>query len=246
MKKLKLFCLPYAGGTAVIFKEWEKRLPAGIEIKAIEYAGHGKRSNHPLYKDVNEAIEDVYRLISAEIMDGGSYAIFGHSMGAMLAYEVAQKIRQHNLPMPIHIFFSGRGVPHIQSKKEKIYHQMDDAAFQQEIANLGGTPKEFFDYPELMEYLLPILKNDFKISETAFRSTEIHPFDFPITIFMGKEEEEMEAENVHGWMLHTNQTCVVYYFNGGHFFINDELETIVGIIHKALTSQAKPYRVLRD
>ncbi|HYC29102.1 MAG TPA: thioesterase domain-containing protein, partial [Chitinophagaceae bacterium] len=184
-------------------------------------------------------------IISQSIIDGRPYAIYGHSMGAMLAYEVTQKLRENKMPLPVHVIFSGRGVPHRRSKNETIFHTMSDADFQKEIAKLGGTPKEFFDHPELMEYLLPILKNDFKISETATVWKDIRPFDFPITIFMGKEEEEMEAEDVHGWMHHTNQTCVVYYFNGGHFFINDQWETTAGIIQKILMPGERMHKLSR-
>ena len=242
---MKVFCLPYAGGTAVVFKEWKSYFRSEIDLVGIEYAGHGRRSGEPLYNDVNEAINDVYNIISAEIVDGLPYAIYGHSMGAMLAFEVAQKIRDNNLPMPVHIFFSGRFAPHRKPGREKVYHTMPDEEFQKEIVNLGGTPTEFFEYPELMEYLLPILKNDFKISETAYRDPEIKPFDLPITVFVGKEEEELEAEDVHGWMYHTNQTCVVYYFNGGHFFIKNEIETISDVMQRTLVPERKTHKILR-
>jgi medium-chain acyl-[acyl-carrier-protein] hydrolase len=234
MKKIKLFCLPYAGGSSIIYKKWQPLLPDDIELVAVELAGRGKRSNEPLYKDVAEAVEDVYSIITRDIYNAGDYAIYGHSMGAMLAYELAQKIRANNLPEPLHVFFSGRGTPHIKSKREKIYHTMDDKEFQKEILNLGGTPKEFFEYPELMDYLLPILKSDFKISETAVREKNIHPLNYDITVCTGKQEEELEAEDIHGWMLHTKQLCTVHYFNGGHFFINDEAEKIVDLISKTL------------
>src|SRR4051812_533170 len=113
---MKIFCLPYAGGSAVIYKEWIPFFPADLKMTGIEYAGHGNRSNQPLYKDVEEAITDVYNIILKQISDGLPYAIFGHSMGAMLAFEVVKKLRTNNQQLPVHIFFSGRGAPHIKSK----------------------------------------------------------------------------------------------------------------------------------
>src|SRR5689334_10414639 len=115
---MKLFCLPYAGGSALVYKDWKQFFPASIELVPIEYSGHGKRSNQPLYKDVNAAIDDIYGIISKSIIDGLPYAIYGHSMGAMLAYEVAQRLRDNKMPLPVHIIFSGRGVPHRRSEKE--------------------------------------------------------------------------------------------------------------------------------
>lgn len=236
MSAIQLFCLPYAGGASMIYKKWERYLPDEIELIAVELAGRGRRSNEPLYKNVNEAVDDVYEIIASRIISGRTYGIFGHSLGAMLAYEVAQKIVMNDLPKPLHMFFSGRGTPHLRSKREKVYHLMSDEEFQHQILNLGGTPKEFFEHPELLDYMLPVLRSDFKLSETAPLNTEINPFDCEISVFVGKEEDEIEAENVHGWMLHTTKTCTVSYFNGGHFFINDEVESLLEIISRKLTS----------
>lgn len=235
MSKVKLFCIPYAGGSAIIYKKWEALLQSSnIELIPIELAGRGKRSNDELYADVPTAVDDIFSIVSRQLGDGKPYAFFGHSMGAMLAYEVIQKICASHLPEPIHAFFSGRGAPHVKSKREKLYHEMPDEEFKQEIMNLGGTPKEFFDYPELVDYLLPILKNDFKISEIAEKRQEINPLVCEITVMVGKEEDELEAESVHGWMRHTTKMCNVHYFNGGHFFINDESDKITDIIKKRL------------
>lgn len=234
MSKIKLFCIPYAGGSAMIYKSWERFLNGDIELVPVELAGRGKRSNEPMYKNVNEAIDDVYNIISKQIYNCDSYAIFGHSMGGMLTYKVTQKLRSYVMPAPMHVFFSGRVAPHMKYHREKPYHLMEDEEFKEEVIKLGGTPQEFFDYPELMEYLLPILKNDFMITESVLPQPDIDPIESNITVFYGKEEAEVQ--NVYGWMLHTRQMCSVHLFNGGHFFINDETERIVGVINKTLTS----------
>lgn len=239
MEKIKLFCLPYAGGSSMVFNRWERYLSNNIELVGVELAGRGKRSNESLYENVNEAINDIYGIIAKQIVDGQPYAIYGHSMGSMLAYEVAQKISINKLPEPLHVFFSGRGAPHLKSSREKEYHSMEEKEFEKAIIHLGGTPKEFFEHPELMEYLIPVLKSDFKISETAVRSQQIIPLNYDITIMVGKEEDEIEAENVHGWHLHTSQLCTVYYFNGGHFFINNDMEKVTGILSGQLAVSNK-------
>lgn len=235
MAKIQLFCLPYAGGAALIFKKFEHFLPDHIELVAVELPGRGRRSGEPLYQHVEEAVTDIYEFIAPRIMNGKPYGIFGHSLGAMLGYEVAQKIIANKLPTPVHLFFSGRGVPHLRSAREKVYHLMDDEEFQRQILHLGGTPREFFEYPELLDYMLPVLRSDFKLSETAPLKTDIRPFECEISVFVGKEEDEIEAENVQGWMLHTTKVCTISYFNGGHFFINDEVETLAGIMNRKLT-----------
>ena len=96
------------------------------------------------------------------------------------------------------------------------------------------TPKEFFEHPELLDVLLPLLKNDFRINESyKFRNGKINAFDFDISIFIGKDEE-LSAEQIHGWRQHTSKLCSVYYFEGEHFFLNTHFEYIVNIINNTL------------
>ena len=106
---------------------------------------------------------------------------------------------------------------------------------------LGGTPKEFFEHPELLEVLLPTLRSDFAIAETYESSAEIKPFDFDINVLIGKDED-VSAEQMHGWKDHTKRLCTMYYFDGGHFFINEKTEEIVGIINNTVRRLIKASR----
>ena len=171
-------------------------------------------------------------------------------MGGMIAYELAQKIRKNNLPSSIHIFFSGRNVPHVKREDEKKYHLMSEEEFKKEVINLGGTPPEFFDHPELMEVFLPLLKNDFKLAEKDLYNGEILPLDCNISVFMEKEED-LSAEQCDGWKKHTKGLCSIHHFNGGHFFLHDETEQILRLINNTLLgniyiSQNSKYEVIRN
>ena len=246
MSKIKLFCIPYAGGGAAIYKKWEQSLLPDIERVAVELAGRGRRSNEQLYKDVPAAVEDVYNCILPSIMDGKPYAIFGHSMGAMLTFQVAHKIAKTGYPKPAHLFFGGRGAPHVVSEREKMYHEMLDEEFKEEVLNLGGTPQEFFDYPELVDYMMPILKNDFKISETAPLMNQTDKLKIPFTVFIGKEEEDqISPEAATGWYKHTTKKCAVHFMNGGHFFINDEYKKMIATMRSELVKVSEKYKVSR-
>jgi medium-chain acyl-[acyl-carrier-protein] hydrolase len=234
MKKIKLFCFPYAGGSSVIFNKWKQYLDNNIELIPIELAGRGKRIHEALYKDVSDAIEDVYRLVSNEI-NCSRYALFGHSMGGMISYQLSQKLKENNYPSPEHIFFSGRNAPHIKRLDEKKYHLLGDEEFKKGIIDLGGTPPELFEHPELMELFLPLLKNDFKLAETDIHNGEIHPFDCNITVLLGKDED-LTTDQCDGWKKHTKKLCTIHYFEGGHFFLHDETKQIVRLINNALLS----------
>lgn len=110
MTKIKLFCLPYAGGSSVIFNSWKQYIDPSIELVPIELAGRGKRINEPLYNGVNDAVEDVFGLIKNKITDT-PYALFGHSMGGMISYELAQKIKR-TICLLRYIYFSQAEVHH--------------------------------------------------------------------------------------------------------------------------------------
>lgn len=236
VNRIKLFCFPYAGGSAAIFSKWKQYLDTRIDIIPIELAGRGKRIHEKLYKDINGAIEDVFPLIKKQVGGQSSYALFGHSMGGRIAYELAQKIRSSNLPQPLHIFLSGRAAPHVKRDDRKIYHLMDDDTFKKEVLGLGGTPPEFFAHPELLEIFLPLLKNDFRIAENGITHRETEPLDTNISVFLGKDED-LIAEECDGWKMHTKQFCFIYYFNGGHFFLHEHTATLVKLINNTLVTE---------
>jgi surfactin synthase thioesterase subunit len=235
MKEITLFCFPYAGGSAAVFNRWRQYLDNRIDMHAVELAGRGRRIYDPMYDSMEEAVDDVFKIIGDRLHDS-PYAVFGHSMGGILAYELTQKIRERSLPLPPALFVSGRGAPHIPYEHDKrMLHRLPREDFKKEIIQLGGTPKEFFDHPELQDVLLPMLRSDFKIAETYEETgaADIRPLDIDITVFIGKNEG-VTAEQMHGWKEHTNRVCTIHYFEGEHFFINEETEKIVKIINHSL------------
>ena len=232
MSRIKLFCLPYAGGSSLIFRPWQQYINPRIELVPVELAGRGSRIQEPGYRNSAEAVDDIFDLLKNEI-DQSPYALFGHSMGCMLTYELAQKIRRKNLRLPLHLFFSGRGAPSVK-RDEKKYHLMNDEQFRKEILALGGTPPELFEHPELMDLFIPLLKNDFRISEEEDdKGMDKTPFDTDITVFMGKQDDHT-PEQCDGWKNHTRRLCSLHYFSGGHFFLHNQMESITGLINTVL------------
>lgn len=106
---------------------------------------------------------------------------------------------------------------------------MTDQEFNKEILALGGTPLEFFDHPELMELFIPVFRNDFKLAETATLKQPIDPFECDITIFLG-EEDDLSKGHEQDWKLHTSKTCEFHFFQGGHFFLHQELRGLIDVI----------------
>ncbi len=240
MSGIKLFCFPYAGGSASIFSKWNRHLNInnGIELIPVELAGRGRRMQEPLYEELPEAIEDLYQSIKREIA-GSAYAFFGHSLGGLLVYELARKVRKLGIRQPLHLFFSGKSAPSIARRADKIYHLMNDETFKKEVMELGGTPREFFDHPELINLFLPLLRNDFRLAETNLANEEVEPFDYDISVFLGKKDHEISADQANGWKAHTKGSCSIHYFNGDHFFLHDEIGRISELINDVLRKKSQ-------
>lgn len=246
-KRIKLFCLPYAGGSArSIYNSWREHLNPTIELIPVELAGRGSRIDEDLYIHPEEAINDVLDNIRDEIRSGDcDYAIFGHSMGSILAYKVIERINELELRTPIHAFFSGRRAPHCPSVRPKPYAKMNNLEIENEIKLLGGTPPEFFEYPELKKFFMPIFKSDFKTADMFVEESDLIAFDHDISVLIGKEEHVSTQEALE-WKHVTNKNCYVEYFEGEHFFLldPDQGKAVIDTINTCLVKKFEPVGVL--
>jgi surfactin synthase thioesterase subunit len=235
MKKTRLFCFPYAGGSAAVFNDWKPLVPDHLELVAVELAGRGRRIKDPHYDTIADAAADLYNIIKKDL-DTAPYAFFGHSMGAAIALELAYKCiaNYHNLPS--HIFFSGRNAPHITRESEKMFHRMTEQEFRAEVVELGGTSKEFFEHPELLEIFLPLLRNDFKINETYTHQEGRQPLDCNITVLYSTADE-MLTSDMEEWRKYTDKGFQAIPFEGDHFFISERAEEVIGTIDKILSGE---------
>lgn len=232
MKKVKLFCLPYAGGSATVYNKFKALLEEKIDLQPIELAGRGKRYNEPFYSDVNEAINDVTKLIYNKIKDC-SYAVFGHSMGCLLAYEVIYKLKQLGCRDPEHVFLSGRCPPHLVNIQTK-YHVLPDDQFKEYILQIGGTSKEVFETQELCNIFIPVLKADYKIVEEYVYVSRDFRLDCPITALNGIKDHSTPFSKMLEWKNYSNKDCRNYQFDGGHFFIHTQMEKVIELINSSL------------
>jgi medium-chain acyl-[acyl-carrier-protein] hydrolase len=230
MQRVKLFCLPYAGGSAMVYSTWKKSLLPGIEVIPIELAGRGGRAEVPFYSSLaGDGVEDVYNQIACHL-DGSPFAIFGHSMGALFTYEVGQRIRLQTGQAPSHLFFSGRGAPH-RKLSDKIIHSLPDAEFQEEILRLGGTPKEIFEQAELAQIFLPILRSDYRLVETYESVDQFEPMDCDFTILRGTEDR-YTREDAEEWRHYTKRRCHIEDFQGNHFFIHSHKQQVIDLVRQ--------------
>lgn len=226
-----LFCLPYAGGSESIYYKWKNHLHTSIQVVPIELKGRGKRFNEFFYESLEEAVDDIFENIKEKIVDD-DFAIYGHSMGSLLAYELYYKIYNENGKMPKHMFFSGYKAPSILRKEKQIY-LLPDEEFIKEVIELGGTTQEVAENDELLKLFTPILRSDFKMLEKYLYKEKEDKIQCDISILNGKEDD-ITLEELLEWKNHGDKGFKVYNFEGNHFFINTNIENITRIINTTL------------
>lgn len=226
-----LFCLPYAGGSEAIFHKWRDFLHPTIKLHPIELKGRGKRIAEGTYENIDEAVEDIFNNIKDKI-DESEYAIYGHSLGSLLAFELYHKINENGIRRPEHIFFSGCKDPSCESVEEKV-HNLPNDAFIDKIIQLGGIPDELKKHKEILAMFVPMLRSDFKICETYKYKERKDKIQCDISLLNGKEDPNAPKE-VTSWERHGCAQLKSYTFEGNHFFINTSIEEITEIINNTL------------
>lgn len=240
--KLNLYCIGYAGGSALAtYSRWARLLPEGIQRIPLELPGHGKRMAEALISNVDAAVNDFLRTMGDEIRDT-PYALYGHSMGATLAYEVCRAASNKGLPAPQALFLSGRNPPH-HSYPQRHIHLLDDESFLEEIRQLGGTPGDFFEMKSLMMAFLPILRNDYRIIELYRQSLPMHVTSADIVFFRSDQDTLVSAQASDEWQRYTSGKFRVQDFTGGHFFINEQAQAICQQIGHSLADFLASTRV---
>src|SRR5215216_1925279 len=228
----RLFCFPYAGGAASIYRDWGKKLPASIAVHPVQLPGHGDRLSEPLFKRVEPLVKSMAEALRPHLQ--GSYAFFGHSMGAIISFELAHLLRREHTHGPAHLFLSGRPAPH-RTKKEPSTYDLPEPEFIEELRRLQGTPREVLEHRELMSVLSPILRADLEICQT-YQYVPRPPLDCPITVFGGLQDEDASREKLEGWRDSTTSSFVVRMFPGNHFFLNHSSTVLLRIIAQDLTN----------
>ena len=227
--RLRLFCFPYAGGNAVIYRTWANSLPPSVEVCPVQLPGRGHRLREEPHRNVHSMVEDVGQAL-LPYMDI-PFAFWGHSMGGMLSYELAQLLRREARTAPVHLFISGRRAPHMPDVNP-ITYDLPEAEFIEELRRLKGTPPEILDSPELMQMVIPLLRADFQVCQTYSYSPQ-PSLDCPISVFGGLKDVEVSREYLEAWRDHTTSSFWIRMFPGDHFF----LHTSQGDLFKILSQE---------
>lgn len=213
---LVLFCFPYAGGSANVFRHWRSSLPSEVSVCLVHVPGRGKRVNERPFTRLNCLVEAIADQICGELRY--PFAFYGHSMGAMISFELARELRRRYGIEPTRLFLSGRPAPHLVRSGPMAFNLPHDD-FIAILRELNGTPRELLDDPEFAELFLPALRADFEIVDTYEYRPEPR-LSCPITVYGGLQDEVAPVAELLQWKELTLAAFRVRWFPGDHFFIH--------------------------
>jgi medium-chain acyl-[acyl-carrier-protein] hydrolase len=229
----RLFCFPFAGGSATVFARWGERLKPGIEVWAAHPRGRGIRYTEPPHRSVAEMVQDYLPVLRAHL--DLPFAFYGHSLGGLVALELAQQLRVEGLALPGHLFVGASAPPVAGLIHPGISHLSDEVFVTAVQERYSGIPESVFKESELMEIFLPALKADFSAYETFDRNC-VWQVSCPITAFAGREDAVIAPDVMREWCRHTEVSFDLRIIPGDHFFLSTSGQLVLSTIREKMMS----------
>ncbi len=229
----RLLCFPHAGGAASAFVPWARALgDRPIEIAAAQLPGRGDSVHEPPCADLDRVVSALAD--ATEPLADRPYAFFGHSLGALVAFELARRLRDRGAGGPAHLFVSGAFAPQIPSGTAPLRFIEGDTAFLEAVAaRYGGVPKIVLEHADLRNALVPALRADLALTETyTYRAAP--RLTCPITAYAGASDPIVSEERLDGWREHTTGEFTCRLFAGHHFYLNRERDALIADITRRL------------
>ncbi|WDY56198.1 thioesterase II family protein [Pseudomonas sp. PSKL.D1] len=238
MTTLNLLCLPYSGASAMVYSRWRRKLPAWLQVRPVELPGRGARMGEPLQTDM----QALARQLAAEqrLATAAPYALLGHSLGALLAFELAHELRALGCPPPLALFACGTAAPTRREDYDgKNWREpKSDDELKSELRELNGTPEEVLANAELMGLTLPILRADFMMcGRYAYRQRPTLPCPLHV---MGGDADRASEEQLLAWRKEGHSHFSLHMFPGGHFFLHEHEEAFLATLTEHLQGARQP------
>ena len=226
----RLICLPYAGGSAATYVPWAKALPHRVELIALQPPGRGSRMAEAPHAQMAPLVADLMRVFP--MLTDRPYVLFGHSLGSRVAFEVALQCQLKGVPLPARFIASGSRAPHL-TKRELPIHDLPDAQFVEALRDLDGTPEEILNNSELIQWLLPLLRADFRIADQHVAPRT--PLNCPVTVLAGTEDETVTPAEAEAWKDLAAGAFGIRWVTGGHFFVEHNREWVLEQVSALVT-----------
>ncbi|MER7996106.1 thioesterase domain-containing protein [Micromonospora chalcea] len=227
---VRLFCLPYAGAGASAFRRWASEFGESVDVTPVQLPGRENR----ITEDPRFSVAEVADAIASRA--DRPYAIYGHSMGGRLGFDVVRELRRTGRPLPLRLYVGGARAPHVRTPGpfDGLSRASDDELLRR-LGEGGGLPAELLDHPELVELLLPLLRADFGRVDD-YRHVPGEPLPVPIVAFAGRTDRAVTRDQNAAWAEHTAAGFTLHELDGGHFFLHDRLPELAALIRADLTA----------
>ncbi len=227
--RLRLFCFPYAGGGASIFRPWIDILPSEVEVCSIQLPGREYRIDSPAYMRIAPLEEALAEAVSPYL--DRPFAFFGHSMGALVSFELARLLRKKYKKYPEHLFLAAYRAPQLPNPNIKIYH-LPSEVFKV-VLRSEGIAEMVLQNEELMQAMLPTLRADFELCDT-YEYAEESPLTCPFSLFGGLEDVRISRNDLELWPQHSSVGCSLTMLSGSHFFLHSSQDQLLAAISREL------------
>lgn len=233
MTQLTLLCLPYSGASAMVYSRWRRKLPEWLQLQPVELPGRGARFDEPLHTDMRALAMQLARELRPTLK--APYALFGHSLGALMACELAHAFRALGCPEPVALFASGTAAPTMRADYDRGFAEpKTDAELIEQLRTLNGTSEEVLANEELMSLTLPVLRADFLLCG-RFQPVQRPLLKCPVHVHvLGGKADKATTEQLIGWSKETQGSFSVDMLAGGHFFIHEHEAKVLRVIKDQL------------
>jgi medium-chain acyl-[acyl-carrier-protein] hydrolase len=228
----RLYCFPNAGAGAASFATWRRLAPSGVAVCPVQLPGRAERFRESPYDRVDPLVNELVSVLGDQF--SGPYVLFGHSLGALVAFETVHRLRAIGGQQPVHLFVSGREAPHLPNNRKLLANLPTDELLA-ELRHMGGTPDEVLRDKELMAALLPLLRADAAVNE-VYHYRHTVPLDIPLTVFGGYRDSRADEDHLRAWESLTSASFDIRMFPGGHFFINEYAQELLNIMVRPMAA----------
>ncbi|MGC5363090.1 thioesterase II family protein [Streptomyces sp. DT24] len=218
---LTLYCVPHAGGSARTFLRWRREMPAAVRVVPLEIAGRGRRTREPRHASLQEAA----RRLADGIVPNGRYAILGHSMGGLIAHELARLLTDRGDAPEFLVVAATRPCHLLTPELHAPLLDLPDDRLLETLAEGGTIPEELLRSP-MRQLFVPVIRGDLELIAGYRPDLEAEPLPVELTAWYGTEDPATPGDVMVGWQRHTRRPCRVEAFPGGHFFLHEHLEHV--------------------
>jgi len=228
----RVLCLPFAGGGTAPFHVLRDALPPGVDLCPVALPGRERRLAEPAIDDLGALVDAMLPGILPAVRRT-PYVIYGHSMGAWVAFELVRALRRLQRPLPRHLFVAARRAPHLPAQRPALSHLPRQAFIDGVQERYAAIPEQLLDKPAILDMFLPTLRADFQLLD-GYRYVDQPPLEVPITALVGEDDEVVRARDVRGWREHTTEAFRFQRVAGGHFFLAEQADAVGALLGGAL------------